>query len=196
MSYYTYRNHGDVVMKHAEALEQPPFFIPRCHANSFIMLEIHRVAVWTALAGSALGAPKMPPIRPEVLGVFPHGGQRGTDGDLLIRDANGTLLDYCDDYYMFKDPHLVYTFAKAGTYFLRLYGSGETGSENADYRLTAGEMPQVDYAMPSGGRQGEMVEFDLAGVNLAYFGRWDRQWGDRVAIGAIGESAGADSVYG
>ena len=126
----------------------------------------------------------------------PHGGQRGTDGDLLIRDANGTLLDYCDDYYMFKDPHLVYTFAKAGTYFLRLYGSGEAGSENADYRLTAGEMPQVDYAMPSGGRQGEMVEFDLAGVNLAYFGRWDRQWGDRVAIGAIGESAGADSVYG
>ena len=48
--------------------------------------------------------------------------------------------------------------------------------------------------MPSGGRQGEMVEFDLAGVNLAYFGRWDRQWGDRV--GAIGESADADSVYG
>ena len=132
-----------------------PFFIPRCHANSFIIFEIHRVAVWTALAGSALGAPKM-----------------------------------------FKDAHLVYTFAKAGTYFLRLYGSGEAGSGNADYRLTAGEMPQVDYAMPSGGRQGEMVEFDLAGVNLAYFGRWDRQWGDRVAIGAIGESADADYVYG
>ena len=131
---------------------------------------------------------------PRGAGCFPHGGHRGTDGDLLIRDANGTLLDYCDDYYMFKDPHLVYTFAKAGTYFLRLYGSGEAGSGNADYRLTAGEMPQVDYAMPSGGRQGQMVEFDLAGVNLAYFGRWDRQWGDRV--GAIGESADADSVYG
>jgi hypothetical protein len=73
-------------MKHAEAFEQPPFFIPRCHANSFT--EMHRVAVWTALAGLAFGAPNMPPIRPEVLGVFPHGGQRGTDVDLLIRGKN------------------------------------------------------------------------------------------------------------
>lgn len=245
---------------------------------------------------SALAAPKLPPTRPEALGVFPHGGRRGTDVDLLIRgrnlqgatqilfaspglaatilkvehnriearfhiaaavetgrhdfrivaphgstvnwfdvgdrpeiferepnndrahaqpislpvllngsvtagdydyfrftaeaghtvtfdvlatrngsqfdsvidllDANGSQLDYSDDYYMFKDPHLVYTFRQSGTYYLRLYGSGEAGSENADYRLTAGEMPQVDYALPAGGRRGAAVEFDLSGANL------------------------------
>jgi hypothetical protein len=46
------------------------------------------MAVWMALAVSALGAPKLPPIRPEVQGVLPHGGQRGTDVDLVIRGEN------------------------------------------------------------------------------------------------------------
>src|SRR5258708_12613557 len=64
------------------------FFIPRCHANSFIIFKMHRAAVWMVLAGSAFGAPNMPPVSPEVLGVFPHGGQRGTDVDLLIRGKN------------------------------------------------------------------------------------------------------------
>src|SRR5215468_2308328 len=258
---------------------------------------MYRLAVGVALVSLALGAPKIPPIRPEVQGVFPHGAQRGTEVTLRIRgknlqgasqilfatrglsaeilkvehnvidarfhvkanaevgrhdfrivaphgstinwfdvsdrvesfeaepnddrahaqliklpillngtvktgdydyfrftaeaghtltfdvlatrngsqfdsvidllDENGSLLDYSDDYYMFKDPHLVYKFAKSGTYYVRVYGSGEAGSANSDYRLIAGEMPQVDYAMPSGGRQGETVEFDLVGVNLA-----------------------------
>src|SRR6266567_1129571 len=220
---------------------------------------MHRVVVSMALAVSAFGAPKLPPIRPEVQGVFPHGGQRGTDVELHIRgknlqgatailfatpklsatilsvehnavkarfhidpsaepgrhdfrlvaphgstinwfdvssrkgsqfdsvidllDSAGTLLDYSDDYYMFKDPHLVYTFTKAGTYFLRIYGSGEAGSDNADYRLTAGEMPQVDHAMPSGGRLGETVEFELAGVNLASVSRVTL--GDGIATGEV-----------
>src|SRR5579859_6443381 len=274
---------------------------------------MQRLVVGLALAVMAGGAPKIPPIRPEVQGVFPHGGQRGTDVDLLIRgrnlqgashiltatpklsadilsvehnlirvrfhldpslelgrhdfrivaphgstvnwldvsdrketfekepnddrqhaqpiefpvlvngtvkagdydyfrftaragqtvtfdvlatrngsqldsvidllDSAGTLLDYSDDYYMFKDPHLVHTFAKLGTYFVRIYGSGESGSENADYRLTAGEMPQVDYAMPSGGRRGETVEFELSGVNLASISKVTL--GDGIAEGEI-----------
>ena len=84
---------------------------------------------------------------------------------------------------MFKDPHLVYTFAKSGTYFVRIYGSGESGSENADYRLTAGEMPQVDFCMPSGGRRGQTVEFELSGVNLASISKVTL--GDGVATGEI-----------
>src|SRR6266567_3902394 len=274
---------------------------------------MHRVVVSMALAVSAFGAPKLPPIRPEVQGVFPHGGQRGTDVELHIRgknlqgatailfatpklsatilsvehnavrarfhidpaaepgrhdfrlvaphgstinwfdvsarkeifenepngdrqhaqaielpvlingtvkagdydyfrfaakagqtltfdvlatrngsqfdsvidllDSAGTLLDYSDDYYMFKDPHLVYQFNKTGTYYLRIYGTGEAGSDNADYRLTAGEMPQVDHAMPSGGRLGETVEFELAGVNLASVSRVTL--GDGIATGEV-----------
>ena len=266
-----------------------------------------------ALGALVFGAPKIPPIRPEVQGVFPHGGQRGTDIELFIRgknlqdatgilfgrpglsaillkvehnviqarfhvdaaaetgrhdfrlvaphgstinwfdvsdrketfekepngdrqhaqeirlpillngtvkagdydyfrfaaeaghtmtfdvlatrngsqfdsvidllDENGSLLDYSDDYYMFKDPHLVHTFTTTGVYYLRVYGSGEAGSENADYRLTAGEMPQVDYAMPGGGRQGETVEIELAGVNLASVSKVTL--GDGIATGEV-----------
>jgi Bacterial pre-peptidase C-terminal domain/Quinohemoprotein amine dehydrogenase, alpha subunit domain III len=274
---------------------------------------MHRLAAGLALAVLAFGAPSIPPTRPEVQGVFPHGGQRGTDVNLLIRgknlqgatevlfarpglsavilkvehnriqarfhidvsaetgrhdfrivaphgstinwfdvsdrkeifekepnddrqhaqeirlpvllnggvkagdydyfrfaaeaghtvtfdvlstrngsqfdpvidllDENGSLLDYSDDYYMFKDPHLVFTFAREGIYYLRVYGSGESGSDNADYRLTAGEMPQVDYAMPGGGRQGDTVEIELAGVNLASVSKVTL--GDGAAAGEV-----------
>ena len=48
---------------------------------------------------------------------------------------------------------------------------------------TAGEMPQVDYAMPSGGRLGETVEFELAGVNLSSVSRVTL--GDGLATGEV-----------
>lgn len=88
------------------------------------------------------------------------------DGVMEILDAKGRQLEYSDDYYAFKDPHIVYKFAEPGEYFLRVYGSGESGSETADYRLIAGAMPQVDLALPGGGERGRTVEFDLQGVNL------------------------------
>ena len=88
------------------------------------------------------------------------------DGVMEILDAQGRGLQYSDDYYAFKDPHIVYKFAEAGEYFLRVYGSGESGSETADYRLLAGAMPHVDLALPGGGERGRTVEFDLQGVNL------------------------------
>ena len=85
---------------------------------------------------------------------------------LSLLDEKGFEIDYSDDYYWFKDPHLVHTFAKAGTYYLRIYGSGESGSATADYRLTAGEMPQVDYAMPMGAQPGKTTEIQLSGFHL------------------------------
>jgi hypothetical protein len=45
-----------------------------------------------------------------------NGSQFDSVIDLL--DEKGSLLDYSDDYYMFKDPHLAYTFPRAGTYYL------------------------------------------------------------------------------
>ena len=88
------------------------------------------------------------------------------DSVLSLVDEKGVELAYIDDYYWFKDPHLVYTFEKAGVYYLRVFGSGEGGSENADYRLVAGDMPQVDYVMPTGGERGKTAELMLSGVNL------------------------------
>jgi hypothetical protein len=88
------------------------------------------------------------------------------DSVLSLLDEKGNELAYVDDYYWFKDPHLAYTFEKAGTYYLRVFGTSESGSDVADYRLRAGEMPQVDYVMPGGGQRGGTAELTLSGVNL------------------------------
>ncbi len=88
------------------------------------------------------------------------------DGVIELLDKHGKTIEYCDDYYAFKDPRIIYKFTEAGTYYLRIYGTGESGSENADYRLIAGEMPHADFALPAGGRRGESIEFTVYGVNL------------------------------
>jgi len=88
------------------------------------------------------------------------------DSVLSLLDEKGNELAYVDDYYWFKDPHLVYTFEKTGIYYLRVFGTSESGSETSDYRLRVGEMPQVDYTMPTGGQRGGVMELTLAGVNL------------------------------
>ncbi|MCX6609643.1 MAG: pre-peptidase C-terminal domain-containing protein [Acidobacteria bacterium] len=89
-----------------------------------------------------------------------------TDAVIGVLDAKGEELAYSDDYYGFKDPHVVFLAPKDGAYFLRVYGSSEAGSDVSDYRLVAGRMPHVDLTMPAGGRQGETVELELRGVNL------------------------------
>jgi hypothetical protein len=88
------------------------------------------------------------------------------DSVLSLLDGQGVELAYVDDYYWFKDPHLTYTFSKTGTYYLRVFGTSESGSDASDYRLHAGEMPQVDYVLPTGGKRGGTAEVTLAGVNL------------------------------
>ena len=55
---------------------------------------------------------------------------------------------------------------RTARYFVRVYGSSEAGSDTSAYRLIAGAMPQVDYAMPAGGKAGSTVELTLRGVNL------------------------------
>ena len=92
------------------------------------------------------------------------------DAVLALYDESGEQLAYNDDFYIFKDPHLVYKFEKAGAYFVRVNGSEESGSHNSDYRLTIGAMPWVSFALPSGGRRGQTVAVRLQGVNLAGIG--------------------------
>jgi len=106
-----------------------------------------------------------------------------TDAVLSIVDQNGEELAYNDDYYGFKDPHVVYTFEKQGTYFVRVFGSSEAGSNTSVYRLIAGSMPHVDYAMPAGGKAGSTVEVTLHGVNLE--GLKDVILGDAAATGQV-----------
>jgi hypothetical protein len=95
--------------------------------------------------------------------------RNGSNADtaISILDETGEELAYSDDYYGFKDPHIVYAFAKEGAYVLRLSGSSEAGCDTCDYRLFAGDVPFAELAMPAGARQGSTVEFTVRGVNLA-----------------------------
>ena len=106
-----------------------------------------------------------------------------TDAAISILDKDGEELAYSDDYYGFKDPHLVHRFDKAGKYTLRVMGSSEAGCDTCDYRLFAGEMPFVDLAMPAGGKRGSTVTFTLRGVNLS--GLRDVTLGDGLAHGKV-----------
>ena len=118
--------------------------------------------------------------------VFDLAGGRnesGMDGVLSLLDASGAEIAYVDDYYWFKDPHLAHTFAKDGTYYLRVYGSGESGGRTDDYRLLAGEMPHVYHAMPLGGQRGTTVDVELCGVNLGAVD--EALLGDNIAVAEV-----------
>ncbi|HTM47341.1 MAG TPA: PPC domain-containing protein [Bryobacteraceae bacterium] len=88
------------------------------------------------------------------------------DGVLALLDSHGREVASQDDYYFDKDPHLVYRFANAGEYILRVSGFREAGTKASEYRLAMGELPDLSWVFPAGGRRGETVEVSLAGANL------------------------------
>lgn len=88
------------------------------------------------------------------------------DGTLGILDERGNELDFNDDYYMHKDPHLEFTVPKGGDYYVRVSGSGEEGSRYSGYRLIAGAVPYAWRMLPAGARRGATNDFRLAGINL------------------------------
>lgn len=88
------------------------------------------------------------------------------DASISVLNGKGEELAYSDDYYGFKDPHLVWKAPSKGTYYLRVTGSSEDGCDTCDYRLIAGELPHAYLAMPGGGKRGSSVEFSLKGVNF------------------------------
>ncbi len=151
---------------HAQAIEFPILINGTIRAGDYDYFK------FTARAGETL-----------VFDISAERNQSGLDSVIGLLDESGAQLAYVDDYYWFKDPHLAYTFSKAGTYFVRIYGTGESGSETADYRLIAGEMPHVYHAMPLGGQRGTTVDVRLVGVNLETVG--DGVLGEGIATGKV-----------
>jgi hypothetical protein len=88
------------------------------------------------------------------------------DGTLGILDERGNELDFNDDYYIHKDPHLEFRVKTGGDYFIRVAGTGEEGSKYSSYRLIAGAVPYAWRMLPAGARRGAINEFRIAGVNL------------------------------
>ncbi len=88
------------------------------------------------------------------------------DATLGILDERGNELDFNDDYYIHKDPHLEFRVPKSGDYFIRVAGSGEEGSRFSSYRLIAGPVPYMWRMLPVGAKRGVSNELRVAGVNL------------------------------
>jgi quinohemoprotein amine dehydrogenase alpha subunit-like protein len=93
------------------------------------------------------------------------------DGTLGILDERGNELDFNDDYYIHKDPHLEFRVKTSGDYFIRVAGTGEEGSKYSSYRLIAGAVPYAWRMLPVGVRRGSTNEFRIAGLNLAQVDR-------------------------
>jgi hypothetical protein len=88
------------------------------------------------------------------------------DATLGILDERGNELDFNDDYYVHKDPHLEFRVPKTGDYFVRVAGSDEEGSKYSSYRLIAGAVPYAWRMLPAGAKRGVINELRIAGLNL------------------------------
>jgi pre-peptidase len=105
------------------------------------------------------------------------------DGTLGVLDERGNELDFNDDYYIHKDPHLEFRVPKTGDYYVRVAGSGEEGSKYSSYRLIAGAVPYAWRMLPAGAKRGAVNELRVAGLNLE---RIDRLLlGDSLAEGKV-----------
>ena len=108
-----------------------------------------------------------------------HGSR--LDADLAILDAKGNELAWVDDTTVFGDPHLQYTFTKEGDYIIRV--GSLAGNPNADYRLSAGELPYVTRTFPAGLNTMEPATLELTGSHMDLVD--EVSIGDRIAAGKI-----------
>jgi hypothetical protein len=91
------------------------------------------------------------------------------DSTLAVLDERGNELDFNDDYYIHKDPHLTFQVKRTGDYFVRVGGQGEGRrgrGAGSPYRLLAGAFPVMNRVLPAGARRGGATELRAAGVNL------------------------------
>ncbi|HEY1341926.1 MAG TPA: pre-peptidase C-terminal domain-containing protein, partial [Bryobacteraceae bacterium] len=88
------------------------------------------------------------------------------DGTLGILDSRGNELDFNDDYYIHKDPHLEFHVPASGDYAIRVAGTNEAGSKDSVYQLIAGAAPYAWRLLPAGARRGAVNELRIAGLNL------------------------------
>lgn len=105
------------------------------------------------------------------------------DATLAVLDERGNELDFNDDYYIHKDPHLEFAVPRTGDYLVRVAGSQERGSAQSSYRLIAGELPHLLRVLPLGAQRGVAGEFRVAGLNLKGIDRV--VLGDAVAVGQV-----------
>jgi Bacterial pre-peptidase C-terminal domain len=101
-----------------------------------------------------------------VFDVLARRAGSGLDATLAVLDERGNELDFNDDFYIHKDPHLDFTAPRAGEYFVQVSGSQEGGSPSSPYCLIAGVVPYMQRVLPAGARRGSSTELHVIGLNL------------------------------
>ncbi|HZP80855.1 MAG TPA: hypothetical protein VFB21_04385, partial [Chthonomonadaceae bacterium] len=87
------------------------------------------------------------------------------DGVLELYDARGALLRLATAPWE-SDPRLIYTFDRAGRYFLTVHDTQFLGGPQHTYRLSVGRLPVLTAYQPRAGRPGETLTLSMQGVNL------------------------------
>ncbi len=83
---------------------------------------------------------------------------------MTLRNARGKEVAYNDDYRFQPDPVIFYEVPKDGEYLLDINDAIYRGREDFVYRITIGELPFVTSIFPLGGRVGQPVKVQAAGV--------------------------------
>lgn len=115
------------------------------------------------------------------------------DGTLGVLDERGNELDFNDDYYFHKDPHLEFQVKDSGDYFIRVAGTQEEGSKYSSYRLIAGAVPYAWRMLPVGARRGVTSELRIAGLNLERVNRLIL--GNSLAEGKVVAAAAGELTF-
>ncbi|MDB6026813.1 MAG: translocation protein TolB [Verrucomicrobiales bacterium] len=84
---------------------------------------------------------------------------------VTLLDAQGNVLGN-NNSFDGADPLLIYSFAKTGTYRLRVSEETISGSADHFYRLSMGELPEVVSVYPLSVAKGDEAEVELVGYNL------------------------------
>jgi hypothetical protein len=85
---------------------------------------------------------------------------------LVLYDAEGKEVAYCDDYRFKPDPVIFFQVPQDGEYVLAIYDALYRGREDFVYRVTVGELPFVTGIFPLGGPAGATTTVELKGWNL------------------------------
>lgn len=103
-----------------------------------------------------------------VFEVEANAAASAVDPAIELLDSAGKVLAKNDDAAgIGVDSRLEHTFAKAGTYFIRIHDSKYIGQDQNFYRLKIGSYPFADAMFPLGWKRGEPVSVQLSGGNLA-----------------------------
>ena len=91
---------------------------------------------------------------------------------LELRDERGRFLPPVGSEGYDRDPRIIYTFKKSGTYRLQVRDLSYRGGPGFVYRISIGKLPVLTSIFPRGGRAGQKLAAKVEGVNIGAMDAW------------------------